>query len=147
MDLGAKMDPPVKENARFYQTLEKAERIYANELVLHKERTGKLNEVGLHVGSNVVFVNRHSGVQKKAILFGDSFAEYRPHLLTGLLAETFAEFHFIWSTSIDYSYIDRVSPDIVITEIVERFMPQLPDDNFNLKAYVKNKLKEISRIP
>ena len=38
-------------------------------------------------------------------------------------------------------YINKINPDLVITEIVERFMPIVPNDKFNLRGYVKNKLK------
>ena len=52
-----------------------------------------------------------------------------------MMAETFSEVHFVWSTSLDYSYIESVAPDIVFTEIAERFMPKVPTDNFNLEKY------------
>lgn len=144
MDLGAKLSPPVKERARFYNKLKYAERIYANSLVSYKEENGLENHIGLHVGSNVVFRNTNTTNNQKVIVFGDSFSEYRSHLLTGLLADTFRELHFVWSTALDFDYICRVDPDIVITVIVERFMPTPPQDNFNLNIYVNEKLLELN---
>ena len=140
-DLGGKYTPPRKEIARFYNFISDSTRVYANEMVLHKEANSLENDGGLHVGSNVVYKNPNAENRKTVILFGDSFSEYRTSLLTAMLAETFTEMHFVWSTSIDYDYIDAVKPDIVITEIVERFMPNVPVDNFNLERYVKKKLK------
>lgn len=140
LDLGAKLNPPVKEEARFYEIIKNAERIYANELVIYKEANQLLNEISLHIGSNVVYRNESSSNNKKVVLFGDSYSEYRPHLLTGMLAETFEEVHFIWSTSIDFEYVRKIKPDIVITEIVERFMPTVPIDDFDLEQYVGEKL-------
>lgn len=145
LDLGSKTIPPVKEKARFYHTIKDSKRIYANKLVLYKENNKLENDIGLHVGSHVIYENHKAPNAKKVILFGDSFSEYRPHLLTGLLAETFKEVHFIWSTSIDFNYVWSQQPDIVITEIVERFMPQVPTDNFSLEQYVQNKLQPTAK--
>lgn len=138
MDLGSSFEPPIKEKVKFYNVIENSERIYANDLVIYKEENGLDNEPGLHVGSNVIFKNNKAPYNKKLVIFGDSFSEYRPHLLTALLAETFSEVHFVWSTSIDYNYVKNVRPDILITEIVERFMPKVPHDKFVLESHVKD---------
>jgi hypothetical protein len=47
--------------------------------------------------------------------------------------------HFIWSTSLDWPYIERVRPDIVLTEVAERFMAQLPDDTFSVERYAQDR--------
>lgn len=142
MDLGGKIIPPVKEKIRFYDIINDSKRIFANEIVLLKEKNKLENEVGLHVGSHVIFRNEKSVNKKKVILFGDSFSEYRPRNLTGLLAETFQEVHFVWSTSLDYQYIKENKPDIMITEIAERFIHIPPVDKFNMKQYVEDKVKQ-----
>jgi hypothetical protein len=141
LDLGSKVSPLRKEVARFYSVLEKSKRVSANPIVNYKEDNKLENEIGWHVGSNVVFRNSSSVDGRTLVLFGDSFSEYRPHLLTGLLAETFREVHFVWSVSLDYEYINNVNPDIVVTEIVERFMPSVPDDEFSLNRYTRKKMK------
>ncbi len=143
MDLGGKLEPPVKEDVFFSSMNRKSKRVYANEIVLYKEKHGLENEMGLHVGSNVVFKNQSALNKKKVVLFGTSFSEYRPCLLTGILAETFSEVHFVWSTNLDWSYIKKIQPDIVLTEIVERFIPEVPSDNFNLKEYAGRKISKI----
>ena len=145
LDLGGKLTPPVTEKAQFYHTIKDSSRVYANEIVTYKERNNLENEVGLHVGSQVIYQNRKALSDKKVVLFGDSFSEYRPHLLTGLLAETFSEVHYVWSTSIDFAYVRRYRPDVVVTEIVERFMPLVPDDNFSLEECVREKLRLTKR--
>ena len=145
-DLGGKFDPPVREKGRFYDFIFKAKRVVRNNIVKYKEQHGLENEGTLHVGSNVVFENHHAdAIDAKVILFGDSFSEYRPNLLTGMLAETFRELHFIWSTSLDNSYINNTRPDIVISESAERFMTKLPADDFNLEEYSTKKLKALRR--
>ena len=146
LDLGSKLDPPVREFFTLGRFLQHARRVAANPLVVFKERMQRENEGGLHVGSNVVFCNfGEAAVRKRVVLFGDSFSEYRPHLLTGMLAETFQEVHFVWSTSLDWSYIERVKPDLLITEAAERFANQVPRDDFNLDSYVVQCLAPLMR--
>jgi len=140
-DLGAKLEKPVKETARFYQLTQNAWRSYANTMVRFKEEQGLINEANLHVGSSVVFRNdSDKAIDKCIILFGDSFSEYREHMLTGMLAETFREVHFIWNGSIDYKYVDRIKPDVVITELAERFMTRVPDDKFDVQEFAAERL-------
>ena len=137
LDLGAKLDPPRREEFAYVNFLKTSRRVAVNALVSYKEREKKENDGGLHVGSNVVFCNMQpEAIDKTVVLFGDSFAEYRPHLLTGMLAETFREVHFVWSTSLDWSYIERVKPDLLITEAAERFANKVPTDDFDLDRHV-----------
>lgn len=140
-DLGAKLSDPVREKARFYKLIQTAERVYANPMVRFKEKNQLVNEAHLHVGSHVVYRNNSEHVtKKKVILFGDSFSEYRPHLLTGMLAETVSELHFIWNARLDYEYIDLIEPDIVINELAERFMVEVPKDDLCIQAFSNNRL-------
>jgi len=141
-DLGAKLDEPTKETGRFYQLAQNAQRSYANTMVRFKEEQGLINEANLHVGSSVVYRNEsENAIDKCVMLFGDSFSEYREHLLTGMLAETFREVHFVWNGSIDYKYVDRIQPDVVITELAERFMTRIPDDKFDVHEFAAERLK------
>ena len=141
LDLSGKMEEPTKEKARYYDLSKHSKRVYANDLVQFKEKNGLINEVNLHVGSHVVFKNEsETALNHKVVLFGDSFAEYRPQLLTGMLAETFSEVHFIWNSSIDYLYIEQVKPDIVITELAERFMTRVPIDDLCIETFAKERL-------
>lgn len=142
-DLGAKLPDPVREKARFYKLIQSAERVYANPMVRFKENNQLVNEASLHVGSHVVYKNNSDKVAKlKVVLFGDSFSEYRPHLLTGMLAETVSELHFIWNTQLDYEYIDLINPDVVINEQAERFMVQVPEDNLCIQTFCNSRLND-----
>ena len=49
-----------------------------------------------------------------------------------MLAESFSEVHFVWSASLDWSYIERVRPDILLFELAERFLARLPKDDFDV---------------
>lgn len=130
LDLGGKLDPPLRENVFYYQSSQNIKRVFANELVEFKEREKRENDPGLHVGSYVIYRNAKPLSKKVVLIFGDSFSEYRDHLLTGLMAETYSEVHFSWGSSIDYSLIEDVRPDIVIAELAERFISkQAPNDS------------------
>lgn len=141
LDLGGKLDPPVKELARFYRPLVHSRRISANPLVQFQEATSRFSEFELHMGTSVIYRNdSDSAIDAKVVLFGDSFSEYRPHLLTGMLAETFRETHFLWTSDIDYDYVARVGADIVVSESAERFMGRAPRDDVDFEAFVRSRL-------
>lgn len=133
-DLGSKLTPPRSEMWSIRSLRRHAERIYASPIVRLREQTGRANT--LHVGAHVVFRNDAPGIDpRKVVLFGDSYAHFAPIMLTAFIAETFTEVHFVWSSAIDWGYLERVRPDLVIGQVAERFMFQLPDDRFDLDAY------------
>lgn len=135
LDLGSKLESGPIERARFYRCRQNAELVGENEIVRIKRLLFKPDDPGLHVGSLVKFRNAQSTDARKILIFGDSFSEYRDHLLTALLAETFSETTFLWSTSIDYDVVSETKPDLVLSVMTERFMKALPDDSFNLRSY------------
>ncbi|CAN5394046.1 hypothetical protein BH10PSE3_BH10PSE3_10980 [soil metagenome] len=142
LDLGAKVNPQVSERYETHHVLHDAHRSDANPLVLYKEENGFEGVGGLHQGSMVVYRNRNPDADpRKLLLFGDSFSEYRPHLLTGILAETFSEVHFVWSAQVDWAHVDRVKPDILITELAERFMNYVPEDSLDLEEFVTTRIQ------
>jgi hypothetical protein len=141
LDLGGKLDPPVKEALLMRANLRDARRVDANWLVLFKEREGLLNEGGLHVGCSVVFRNESAEDRRTIMLFGDSFSDYRDGLLTTMLAETFFETHFVWSSSIDWPHVERVRPDVLVTELSERFMVAVPQDSSNVNKLALRRVR------
>lgn len=142
LDLGGKLNPPIFEKARWLNLERHSVRRYANELVRFKERNNLIDEPHLHSGSHVIFENRTAAaIDKVVVLFGDSFSEYRPQLLTGMLAETYREVHFIWNSNIDDEYVKQVKPDIVLTELAERFMVQLPTDDLDISSFAKERIE------
>lgn len=143
LDLGGKFDPPIREKARFRSLLHHARRISANPLVQEIERLRFHDSAGLLSASSVVFENRSPSCHDaRVVLFGDSYSEFRPHALTGLLAETFRETHFHWSASVDFGYVERVQPDIVLSEVAERFVKKLPDDGRDLERVAAERLAD-----
>ena len=136
LDLGGKLIPPVTEQYRTQHIQSKARRVFANSLVKFKEKYELEGIAGLHGGSSVVFNNDSPDADHRCVVvFGDSYAEYRPILLSAILAETFQAVHFIWSARIDWDYVDAVKPDIVISELAERFMNYVPVDDLKLDAF------------
>jgi alginate O-acetyltransferase complex protein AlgJ len=143
LDLGSKLDPPVAETYISKLFSKGAERAYTNSLVAYKERNDAHDAPGLHVGSHIILRNNTTATDPRTIiLFGDSYSEYRMHQLTGLLAETFANTHFIWSNSIDWDYVDRVNPDVIVTELAERFHTMVPADDLTIDQFARDRLDE-----
>jgi len=100
-----------------------------NDLVAFKRENGLDNEPGLHIGSMVTYEASEPTDPRSLLIFGDSYCEYRPHLLTAMLAETFRKVTFVWYTGLDYALVDELDPDIVLTATTERFMRAVPRDN------------------
>lgn len=117
--------------------------VFENDLVRYKNEAGHENNVGLHVGCSVDFKNHRPIIDRRVLLFGDSFAEYRDGLLTFLLSEVFRNLKFVWSTNIDWELVESYSPDIVICEMTERFIWLPPVQNFNLSSFVQARMAQI----
>jgi hypothetical protein len=141
-DLGSKLDPPRRQPIDARRILSDARRIQANALLTTAERN---KTTDLHQGALVVFRNDALDADpRRVVLFGDSYSSYVATGLTAMLAETFRELHFIWYPHVDWGYVERVKPDIVLTEIAERFkviVPPLPE-TFDNEAFAAAKLAE-----
>ena len=55
-------------------------------------------------------------------------------------ADRFREVHFLWSTGIDWHYLEGVRPDFVLAEIAERFLIDLPPRGIRIE-----RLAELAR--
>ena len=139
-DLGSVFNPKRTETARFYNVQRDAVRVYASPIVEARERANLLHT--LHVGAHVIYSNANAGDPRRVVLFGDSYAHFSTHMLTIMLAETFREVHFVWSTSLDWGYIHDIKPDVVMTEIAERFMFRTPDDTFDIRQYAAERFNQ-----
>jgi hypothetical protein len=131
MDLGEKLRDRPKERLTRFMLQRDAKRVEVGPLLAAYEAQGRDRDV--HVGAHVVYRNASpSADPRRLVLFGDSCAHFDPFLLTGLLAESFSEVHFVWSSSLDWDYIERVRPDILLFELAERFLARLPKDDFDV---------------
>lgn len=146
------------ENVRTYQLDRYSKRVYANEVIRYRENLNldgfsqrvldtidsenieTLQAISSAMveghGSHVIYENRSdAAVNKKIVLFGNSYSDYRQNLLTGMLAETVKEVHFIWSDSIDHEYVRQVRPDVVVSQSCEASMPHIPTDSGNIRTW------------
>lgn len=140
-DLGAKCDPPIKEKGTVFRFSTPARLVYANSIA-KMARHGQSGR--LHTGSHVIYRNPKAANPLKLVLFGDSYCEAgaNGNLLTGWMSQTFAEVHFMWSSSIDYGYISEVKPNVVLSELAERFVKRFPADGIDLRAFAKKRFQE-----
>ncbi|UFW43393.1 alginate O-acetyltransferase AlgX-related protein [Bradyrhizobium sp. WSM471] len=140
LDLGSKLNPPVKELWGSAQLLNKSRIVFKNEMVRFLELLNGRLQANMHTGTSIGYDNPASLDNRRVLLFGDSYSEYRPHLLSGLLAETFRAVQFVWSASIDYELVDRFKADIVISEMAERFVTRAPADDMDLTKLVHDRI-------
>ncbi|GAC1328942.1 MAG: hypothetical protein NVSMB26_04730 [Beijerinckiaceae bacterium] len=132
LDMGSKFDPPIYEQVKFYDYPLKSSRVWRNVIAGYLEDPAF--SATIHVGTHVRFMNTsRSAAKKKILIFGDSFSSQRGDALTAMLAETVRDVEFVWSSNLDWSYIKRAKPDVVIYELVERFMTILADDRLSLR--------------
>ena len=131
MDLGEKLREPLAERIERMSPQRDAVVAETGPLLAAYEAQGRVGE--LHVGAHIVYRNDAATADpRRLVLFGDSCAHFAPFLLTGLLAESFREVHFIWSSSFDWSYLAAVKPDILLGEVCERFLARVPADDFDV---------------
>lgn len=100
----------------------------------------------LHVGAHVVFRNPSPQADpRRVVLFGSSCSGHVHGMLSGALAETFREVHFVWSASIDWAYVEAVRPDLLLFEIAERFMARVPTDDFSVEAFAAERIRALAQ--
>jgi alginate O-acetyltransferase complex protein AlgJ len=131
MDLGAKLDPPVWEQIREVNWLRDATRLHINGVARLLEDPAYGGAI--HVGSRAIFRNPKAPNKARLMLFGDSFSGVGAHALTALLAETVEHVDFIWAASVDWRLVQREKPDILVTEMAERYMAIPPRADFSLR--------------
>jgi hypothetical protein len=132
MDLGMKLSPPVAEGFRIYDFTKNSVRTYANPIARYLDSATQ--NIANACRRACSFRNdAASAANKKLLVFGDSYALHSRTSLTGMLAETAREVEFIWSSNLDWRYIERAQPDVVVYELAERFITRVPNDKFSLR--------------
>jgi hypothetical protein len=132
LDLGMKIDPVIPEHLQLYDMIKESRRTYRNIIAQYLDTVTASAVV--HIGSHIRYENSNTfAANKKILIFGDSYASQRPDGLTAMLAETAREVEFVWSSNLDWAYIKRAKPDIVVYELVERFMTIVPSDQLSLR--------------
>ncbi|WP_155988054.1 hypothetical protein [Brevundimonas sp. EAKA] len=88
----------------------------------------ELVEGARQIGTRIVYANPGAPVQKKVVAFANSFFElgFEANRISWWMSRWFSEFHFIWSPEVDFDYVERVKPNIVIAQTIERFLVRAP---------------------
>lgn len=83
-----------------------------------------------HLGTRIVWSRNDAPINQCVIAFANSFFERggSARSLSWWFARAFKEFHFIWSPDIDFDYVARFNPDVVICQTIERFLMRTPQD-------------------
>jgi hypothetical protein len=83
-----------------------------------------------HIGIKRVWNNSKAPIDLCIVAFANSFFERggSARCLSWWFARAFREFHFIWSADIDFAYVARIKPDVVICQTIERFLLRTPSD-------------------
>ncbi len=79
---------------------------------------------GKHLGAHFIITNDNSIYSESIAIFGDSYAYDAG--FSDLFATFFKEVHFIWSNTVDFSYVIKNKIDAVIVESAERYLIKPP---------------------
>jgi hypothetical protein len=83
---------------------------------------------GQHIGTRSIWKNDSPMHDHCCVVFGNSFFErgQSPCNLTWWAARCFREVHFLWSPSVDYTYLKATKADLCICQTIERFAHMVP---------------------
>lgn len=110
-DIGSKLDPPVKSEFLHCGVRVPRARVVSDNGVANNGRIRRT-------------VRPESSGGPKLLVFHDSFHNWT----LPFFAESFAETVSVHNFQMDHDIVDQERPDVVITELTERFMARLPDD-------------------
>lgn len=153
MNLNSRLNHSQPEHVRFYRFHLRSECRYANPLSKRREQLLAVDDPlrtvsALGAGAQSVFENHHrEAVDQCVVIFGDENSADSPHLFTGMLAETFAEVHFVWAEAIDMDYVETVKPDIVITQCAEHRLLEQPASTISVREAAVESLRRLNELP
>jgi alginate O-acetyltransferase complex protein AlgJ len=83
-----------------------------------------------NAGTRVRWTNDSAPLALRVVAFANSFFERggNPTTLSWWAARCFKEFHFLWSSNIEYDYVEKHRPDLVICQTVERFLHRVAEE-------------------
>ena len=82
-----------------------------------------------HTDTYKKFLNPDAPVKKRVLIFGNSFFWGGGSSLGQCwwFSRFFSEVHFIWNPRIKYDIVEKVKPDAVVCQTIERFLGRVPD--------------------
>jgi hypothetical protein len=83
---------------------------------------------GGHIGRRTVIRNDAAPIQAKLVAVGNSFMDHHAEQwsVSFWLSCCFSEYHFLFAPHLDLDYIDRVRPDAVVCQTIERYLGHVP---------------------
>jgi hypothetical protein len=132
-DLGSKVEPTIPEQNYAVVTSRFVSRTHENELARSFQDNVRHGRPVTHGSIYVSFRNTDpAALAEVVVIFGDSFMDFQESNTSIIFAETFREVHFVWSPNIDFDFVQKVGATLVITELAERFMISMPDDQYQV---------------
>lgn len=131
MDLGGRLSPPLWEKVRKYDYARDSRRVWVNRVTRYLEDPAFMEEI--HVGARARFDNPRAPNAQRVLLVGDSYCGPSSGLLTGMFAETVRSLDFVWSSSLDWSLVKALRPDVLIVQIAERFLAAPPQNGVSTR--------------
>ncbi len=122
-DLGRKLSSPVRS-----EVLKKRLRTRRSKLIYNSRHQT--------TGTKLIFEGGNKRLPR-AVVFGDSFGGIGSTF--DFLAQCFSRLVVSWSPTVDFQLIEEERPDIVISQMAERFLIRVPDD-IRANQYVPSKL-------
>lgn len=79
-----------------------------------------------HIGTRRVWKRDDAPFDLRVVAFANSFFDTgeTASRISWWASRLFREFHFIWGPDFDFAYVDRIRPDVVIGQTIERFLPR-----------------------
>ncbi|MFT6303100.1 MAG: capsular polysaccharide biosynthesis protein [Pseudomonadales bacterium] len=152
MNLDGNCWPNDPEQIRTYRFWLRSKRRFANDLVKLRETAVTridplLSQAEYGEGAHVVFESHHEKTPNRSlIIFGDEHSAETRTLLTGMLAETYSEVHFVWGAGIDYAYVESVQPNVVITQGSELQLLDNPVTSINMRELAERSMQNLQRV-
>lgn len=91
-------------------------------------KSGASLDIGSPTGIHLKFVNRNAPIDQKLMVFGTSTSGIGndPINLSWWFKRLFKEYHIVWSSEIEWDLVEKVQPDFLVSQTVERHLSRTP---------------------
>lgn len=126
-DLGSKCEPP---------------RTGIQSRIVHHPKTVTLYANGVqNIGSITINQNDEAPNDRVLVLCGNSFSEGS---YLRLFSQVFRRVYFFFCPNVPFDIIEKLSPDFVVIQLLERFLPWVPSDDNGLSVVDHSAMKILS---
>lgn len=120
-DLGMKMIPQIR----------------SDKLVLDNPMPVRVSDNGLQNRGRMILFHNEDALKRKLLIFGDSFSGIN---LARMFANFVSDTLFVHSLSADYQIVWKFKPDLILFEMAERFLRDLPSDGAMIEKLIVEKM-------